>query len=296
MNLQTFLITLESAIALGSVYALLALSFTLVYSSTGYFHLGVGGFVTLGVIGAYVGSVTLGLPWIVTAALVIVLVAGLGLLSEVVAVRPVRGRTKHDHFAVIVSTLAFMILVNAIIELLFGSDELRVPAYWPGDPFQIGDVPVQRIYIVIVSVLAIVALGLEFVMRRTGVGRILRAAQVDPTGLELLGVSFRKVVLGTFALAGGLAGLAGVLISPISYASPFVGTDLLVYGFAAMGVGGFGSFAGSMLGGLVIGLVVAFEPTFASVHLADPLAVLVVLVVLLIFPSGLLGRRAVREV
>lgn len=296
MNLQTFFITLESAVALGSVYALLALSFTLVYASTGYFHLGVGAFVTLGAVGSYVGTVRLGLPWIFTVIVVVLAVAILGIVSEPIAVRPVRGRTRNENFAVIVSTLAFMIVINSLIELSFGGNSLMVPDYLSGAPFQIGNVPIRRIYVIMVGALIVIAFLLELVLRRTGAGRIMRAAQDDSAGLELLGVSFRRVVIGTFGLAGALAGLAGFLVSPVSFASAFVGTDLLVYGFAAMAIGGFGSFAGTMLGGLVVGVVVAFEPNYLPTQLADPIVLAVALAVLLVRPTGLLGRRQLREV
>ncbi|MBW0089860.1 branched-chain amino acid ABC transporter permease [Pseudonocardia sp. KRD-184] len=296
MSVQTFFVSLQSGIGLGSVYALMALSFTLVYSATGYFHLGIGSFVTLGAVLAHVGTVGLALPWTVTAIGAVVLVAALGVVSERVAVRPLRGRGTNEHFAVMVSTLAFMIVVEALVEFGFGAEERTVPAYLDGPPLDVFGVPVRRVYLVMVVVLAVVALVFELVMRRTEAGRILRAAHSDPTGVELTGVSFGAVVLGTFALAGGLAGLAGVLISPVSFASPFVGTGLLIYGFAAMAIGGFGSFAGAMAGGVLIGLVVAFTPVFGSTNLVDPLVLALVLVVLLLRPTGLLGRRVLRTV
>jgi branched-chain amino acid transport system permease protein len=294
--MQAFLTGIVGAVGLGSVYALVALSFTLIVASTGYFHLGMGAFVTLGAVGAYTGVVTLGWSWWLTALLVIIAGALVGVLSEVVAVRPVRGRALNDHYAVMVATLAFMIVVDSLIELSFGSNQDPVPSYIAGPPFQLGDIPVRRLYIVMAVVLIAVAALLEVMMRRTGTGRILRAAQDDSVGVEILGVSFNRVVLISFAVAGGLAGLAGVLISPISYASAFVGTDQLIYGFAAMAIGGFGSFAGAVTGGYIVGLVVSISPLYLSPNFTDPLLLLVVLVILLLRPSGVLGRKEVRYV
>jgi branched-chain amino acid transport system permease protein len=296
VDIQTFLVSLQSGIGLGSIYALLALSFTVVYSATGYFHLGVGAFVTLGTVLAYVGVVDLSLPWPVTILATVVLVGLLGVLSEVVAVRPIRGRGANETFSVLVSTLAFMIVVQSVIEVFFGSEDQTVPPYAGGAPFTLFGVPIRQVYVIMVAVLVVVAVAFELVMRRTDVGRVLRAAHDDPTGVELLGVRFDRVVLLTFGLAGALAGLAGALISPVSYASPFVGNNLLIYGFAAMAIGGFGSFAGAMLGGLIVGVVVAFEPIFLSTFLTDPIVLLLVLVILLARPTGLFGRRILREV
>ena len=296
MNTQTVLVSLQSGIGQGSIYALLALSFTVVYSATGYFHLGIGAFVTLGTVLAYVGVVDLSLSWPLTILAAVVLVGLLGVLSEFIAVRPIRGRGTNQTFSVLVATLAFMIVVQSVVEVFFGDNDQTVPPYGGGSPFSVAGVPIRQVYLIMFAVLVVVALGFELVMRRTDVGRVLRAAHDDPTGVELLGVRFDRVVLLTFALAGALAGLAGALISPVSYASPFVGNDLLIYGFAAMAIGGFGSFAGAMIGGLIIGVVVAFEPVYLSSYLTDPIILLLVLVVLLARPTGLFGHRALREV
>lgn len=296
MDTQTVLVSLQSGIGQGSIYALLALSFTVVYSATGYFHLGIGAFVTLGTVLAYVGVVDLSLSWPLVIFAAVVLVGVLGVLSEIIAVRPIRGRGTNQNFSVLVATLAFMIVVQSVIQVFFGSSDQTVPPYAGGSPFSVFGVPIRGVYVIMFAVLLVVALAFELVMRRTDVGRVLRAAHDDPTGVELLGVRFDRVVLLTFALAGALAGLAGTLISPVSYASPFVGNDLLIYGFAAMAIGGFGSFAGAMVGGLIIGLVVAFEPVYLSTYLTDPIILLLVLVVLLARPTGLFGRRALREV
>jgi len=197
---------------------------------------------------------------------------------------------------VIVSTLAFMIVVSSVISLWFGTDELRVPAYIVGEPFRFGDVPVRRVFVVMTLALALVATTLELIIRRTETGRVLRASQDDPVGVELMGVSFRRVVLVTFGLAGLLGALAGLLISPVSYASPFVGADLLIFGFAAMAIGGFGSFAGAIAGALLIGTVTSFSPLFLRTQFTKPLILLLVLVILFARPTGLLGRRQLRAV
>ncbi|MEI7547257.1 MAG: branched-chain amino acid ABC transporter permease, partial [Actinomycetota bacterium] len=120
--------------------------------------------------------------------------------------------------------------------------------------------------------------------------------QDDPVGVELMGVSFRRVVLVTFGLAGLLGALAGLLISPVSYASPFVGADLLIFGFAAMAIGGFGSFAGAIAGALLIGTVTSFSPLFLRTQFTKPLILLLVLVILFARPTGLLGRSQLRAV
>lgn len=293
---QSLLIGLSTAFGMGSVYALVALSFTLVNSATGYFHLGMGAFVTLGAVLAYKGAVSWELPWLVIFPGVMLIGAIVGGISETIAVRPIRGRTPNDNIAVVVSTLAFLIVTGEAIALWFGTEELRVPAYIDGPPFDMWGVPVRRVFVVMTATLVVVAIAFEVAMRKTDVGRILRASHDDPTGVELLGITFQRVVRLTFCLAGAFAALGGVLVAPVSFASPFVGANLLLYGFAAIAIGGFGSFAGALLGAFIVGLVTSISPLYVSTDLTRPIVLLVMVVVLLVRPTGLLGRRGLRAV
>ncbi|WP_196073193.1 branched-chain amino acid ABC transporter permease [Nakamurella alba] len=295
-SLQSLLTALVSGLGMGSAYALVALGFTLVFSATGYFHLGVAAFVTLGSVGAYVGVVGLGMGWGLTILLVLVVGAVGGALTELITVRPVRNRTKNDRTAVMLTTMGFLIAVDSIAALWFGSEKLRVPSYWDGEPFQLGSVPVRRVFAVMIVVIVVVAVALDIVLRRTSMGRILRAAHDDPQGIELMGVNFQRTILISFALAGAFGVLAGLLMSPVTFSSAFVGFDLLLYGFAAMAIGGFGSFKGAIIGASAIGIVVAMTPLFVTPAAINPLVLLLVVVVLMIRPTGILGLAEVRKI
>lgn len=292
----TWFVGIASGVGLGSVYALVASSFTLVITSTGYFNFALISIVTVGTVAAYETQVGFGYPPLLAGAVVVGIGALLGLASERLAVRPLQGRSTDDHQAVLVGTIALSLVLQSVTALTWGTTSERVPAYVGGPPIMIGDVPVRRVYVVMTLVLIVFTLLFECILRRTRAGRLLRASQEDRVGAELLGVDVRRVVLVVFAIAGGVAALAGFLIAPVSFASPFVGMEVLLFGFTAMALGGFGSFIGAVFGGLLVGQVVSLSPLVLPAASTRPLIFVMILAILLVAPNGLFGARVVREV
>lgn len=285
-----------AGLGLGSIYALMALSFTVVVATTGLFHFSLGAFITLGTVFSYHLSRTLGWPLYVVVPLIIVGGAVLGVVTRLVAIAPLLRRSSHVVQAVLVATLALGLVSDGFTAVRFGADERRVEPYVSGSPIMIGDVPVRPVFLVMLAVLVVFVLSFETVMRTTQVGRILRASQEDSVAVELAGVRIYRVHNVVFALAGATAGLAGFLVAPVSYASPHVGTGLLLYGFAAMAIGGFGSLYGAVVGGLVVGLITNVLPVFYEPAVTRPVLFVVIVAILVLRPSGIFGKGAVREV
>jgi branched-subunit amino acid ABC-type transport system permease component len=292
--MTSFFVGLSSGIGLGSVYALVALSFTVIIASTGLLHFAIGSFVMLATVGAYMMLAAAGLPTVVSLLVVLLLGAAVGILSEVIAVRPFYGRTDDLGTRVLVSTLGLALILDAVVLLTFGPEPRGVPAYVTEEPWLIGGVPVRPVYLVMTVVVAVLALALWLFLQRTRAGQVLRAYQDDPDGTRLLGIRTSRVVIGTFGLAGLLAGLAGFLVAPVTFASPFVGAELLLKGFAAMAIGGFGSFTGALWGGLIVGLITGLLPLYLSVAAVTPAILLFMVVLLIVSPSGLFGEKKMR--
>ena len=295
MSLTTLGVGIATGLGLGSVYALIAVSFTLVIASTNYFNFALESVVSLGAIGAYVLAASLHLPIIPTLIIVCLGGAVAGALLDFIAHRPFEDRASNVGLAVLLASIGISIAIDAAAGLLFGTTPRSVPTYVSPSPIVIDKVAVNPAYIVMVVAVIIVAASLELVFRRTSIGRLLRATQGDREGAALLGENVNRVTTGVFAASGLIAGLAGFLITPITSASPSVGTTLVVPAFAALAIGGFGSFRGALGGGLAVGLIGGIVPLYANPQLVNPILLGVIFLVLVARPHGLFGKSAARE-
>lgn len=296
MNLTSLGIGIATGIALGGVYSLIGLGFTLVVASTRLFLFVFESVVSLGGILAY--FFLNDEHWPIGAAIVTICVIGAlaGLLLDVTVHRPLIGRVRDMNIAVLVATIGLSIAVDAALSLIFGGDPRQTEAYASATPFIIAQIPVQWSFVVIVAVLVVIAAGFGWMLRSTSIGHQLVALQQDPEGAELLGIRVGRLRTGVFALAGLLSALAGFLITPIADASASTGSTLIIPAFAAMAAGGFGSFTGAIVGGMLVGLVEGIVPLYTTVNAVNPILLGVIVVVLLLRPVGLFGRpELVRE-
>lgn len=284
---------LVAGLATGSIYALIALGYNLVLASSGVFNLAQGANVTIGIIGSYVLITRYGLP----APLVVLLMAlaggMLGLLAERIAVRPFMGTPRHLGEDTLVSTLGLGLAITAIVTLLFGVQVYPMAAYVPGSTLFVGSLGIEPIYIVMIAFTAFVALVTEVLLYVTSAGIIMRATISDREGAELMGVSVGRVIQLSFALSAALGAVSGFLIAPVVYVSVTAGANAAIYGFAALAVGGFGSFRGALVGGLLIGIVSSMIPVFFEPFWAAPIIFVALLIFLAFRPSGLFQRGGV---
>lgn len=301
-GIGTVEVGIVSGIGLGCVYALVALAYNLVLASSGVFNLGQGGIISGATILTFVfgQKYHLGVPLVIFLVLLIGL--AVGLLSELVAVQAFLGFGGQIAEETLVSTLGLGLVLTALAALWFGSDAQPVQSYVSGHPMFMGNIPIAPIYVVMLISTALVGLGIEVVLRYTGIGLVTRAIIADPEGAALLGIAVVRVVQFAFVVAGGLAALAAFLIAPITSASAFVGDSVSLYGFAALAIGGFGSFRGAVIGGLIVGLGSAVAQVFLSPLWSRPFIFFLLLLTLVVKPAGLFGRagmfgaRASREV
>jgi branched-subunit amino acid ABC-type transport system permease component len=296
------LLGIVTGLGLGSIYALIALSYTLILAASGVFNFAQGSVVALGTLAAYYLGSVLHIPFVALVIASLGVGAMVGALTYTLAVQPFTKQLGNLTHLTLVSTVGLGLAFSAALSLAFGSDTHTVPSYAGNQPLLIAHLPIQPIYIVMFVTAGVISVGMDQVMARTKLGLVFRATVLDREGATLMGISSRRVAVSAFVVAGCMAALAGVLIAPATSASPSVGNDLALYGFTAMAFGGYGSFRGAILGGLAVGMVGGLVPVFTNPHLTTPIAFLLLLVVLVIKPVGLFGARgmlgaaAIREV
>ena len=297
MGLEDLLALLTTGITMGAIYAMVAVSFNIAYKPTNVFNMAQGELVMMGAMLAWTLMTVHGLPWIVGLAGVMAAVAAVGLLEERVAVAVLLKRPSHHH-GWIISTLAFSIIVINVGDRLWGTDPQVVPPI-PGtslDTVQWGALTfsTQQVGVIVVAILSIAVV--EAVYRYTLPGKAVLAVAEDRDAARLHGISPSRLTMTSFALAAAYAALTGVVTAPLVLASTSIGLGLLVKGFMALAIGGVGSNWGALIAGVVLGCVESLSSVSLTPGYRQLLLLGVVLVLLLVRPFGLFGRRSVREV
>jgi branched-chain amino acid transport system permease protein len=245
-------------------------------------------FISLGGMILFSALFAAGLSMPLSLVVAIVGVTLVALLVECLALRPSRSQS---HLVLIFLTIGVSIILRGGMKLIWGKNRMAIP------PLS-GEIPIgllgatllpQTLWILILTSLAIVGLVLFF--RKTAMGLAMRGVAANATAAAVVGLRIGRVKAASFALAGALGGLAGVLITPITTLSYDVGVLLGLKGFAAAILGGFGSFPGAILGGVILGLLESLGAGYISSAYKDAIAFVILLVVLFIRPRGLLGRE-----
>lgn len=289
MTFDQFLQYIFSGITSGSVYALTAIGFTLVFSATRIINFAQGQMVMLGgMLG--VSLYNAGLPLWACFLGAVVMVALISVGMEEVAIRPLM---KKGVLAQIIATVGASFVLETAAMLIWGRDATTLPPFSGEEPITIGQATIvpQTLWVVGLTLVVVIALTLFY--RKSLFGIAIRACAVNPEAARLQGVSYRRVVLFTFALTGGIAAAAGVMITPISFVSYSSGTLLGLKGFAAATLGGLGNPLGAVVGGFALGIIEALGIGVVSAGYKDAIAFVILLLVLFVRPAGLLGAREV---
>ncbi|GGC65033.1 branched-chain amino acid ABC transporter permease [Chelatococcus reniformis] len=280
-----------SALSLGAVYALIAIGFTIVFATKRIINFAHGEFVMLGGVLAVYFSQTLGLPMAAALLATVVCVAAIALVLYLLVLDQKAG----DPLAQVMITLGLAIAIKGAVEVTIGKSTLFLPplssaATWP--VFGIFISP-QAAWIVLT--LVVLSLGLAVVLRTTWLGLSMRAVALDPYAAVLMGVAPRWIAASSFAIAGFFGAAAGALVAPIASASYDNGLFLGLKGFGAAILGGIGSPIGAVVGGLILGLTEALSAGYLSSAYKDAITLSLLFVVLMLFPQGLLGGRALKK-
>jgi branched-chain amino acid transport system permease protein len=271
----------------GSIYALVALGFTIVFAATGAINFAQGEFYMLGgMLGVWFASLGLPLP---AAALAAVLgAAAIAAAFEVLAVRPLGGA---DPLKVVMVTIGGSVLIRQAALHLFGPDEVPLPPFTSGQSVKVMGAAIERqtLWIWGLTILAVIALA--FLYRKTAFGKAMRATALRRDAARLVGVDAKAMVTYSFALAGALGALAGLAVAPLTQTAFDVGAGIGVKGFAAAILGGLGNPVAAVGGGLVLGVLESMTAGYLNPLYKDAVALVVLLAVLFVRPQGLLGGR-----
>ncbi|MEH2090836.1 branched-chain amino acid ABC transporter permease [Nostoc sp.] len=316
MNINLFLQQLLNGLSIGSVYAIFALGYTLVYSILGIINLAHGAIFTLGAYFTYAlmggnfgfngllanAALPIKLPFAIALILGSTLAGLVGVVMERVAFQPLR-RQGSDPLLTVVSSLGVAVVIVNLIQYLIGAESYTYPANTYGNlppAINFGSpenpIPIRSVQVVIFTVSVAIVAILTYFINRTKYGKAMQAIAEDPTTASLLGINSDRFIILTFFISSFLAGLAGTLVaSSVSIAGPYFGIAFGLRGLAVIVLGGLGSIPGAVLGGLLIGLVEAFVPADYSGY-KDAVAFAILFIMLLVRPQGLLGRRFIQKV
>jgi|WetSurMetagenome_2_1015567.scaffolds.fasta_scaffold40783_1 branched-chain amino acid transport system permease protein len=284
---------LINGMVLGSVYALLSLGLTMIFGILGIVNFAQG---ELYMLGAYVGYfliVVQKVPFLL-ALLISMLVMGVfGLLIERFPFRPIQG--KADESMILATVGLSVFLMNGAI-LLFGADPRRVETPFSDVFIHLGtfSISMQRILVFTVTVVLIILL--TFFIRKTRMGKAMRACQQDLNAARIVGIDTKRVSMVTCFIGSALAAAAGVLIAPLFLVSPVMGLKVIAKAFVIVILGGLGNVAGAIMGGFIIGIAENLTAGFISSDLKDIIPFTILILILLLRPEGIFGKQIPEKV
>jgi len=289
MNLGDQLLQyLFTGITIGAIYGMVALGFNIIYSATGIINLAQGEFVMLGGMMMVYLTAIIKLPMVVSFFLSILIVTAIGAAFERTAIHPLKNPSV---ITLIIITVAASILFKGGAMFAWGKHTFSLPPFSGEKPISVLGATIlpQTLWILGIMGATVALLILFFGFTLTG--KAMRACAANRTAASLVGINVRTMVLLSFALSAGIGATAGIIITPIALMNYDRGTMLAVKGFSVAVLGGLGSNVGAVVAGFIIGIMESLGAGFISSGYKDAIALVVLLLVLFIRPSGLLGSR-----
>lgn len=284
---------LISGVATGCIYALVALGFYIVYNASGIINFAHGEFIMMGGVLSSVGAIVYGVGPIVAVPAAMALVACASVLMDRMVLQKARRRS---HITLVMLTIGVGIVLRGLIEVSVGKNVLFPPDFGLVPPLVVMGAYVSSQAIWIMAMLLVTALALWYLLRRTWLGRAMRATAENPRAALLMGISPRLISGIAFFIAGALGALAGALIAPLASASYDNGLFFGIKGFAAAILGGLGNPLGAILGGILIGVIEAVSAGYIASAYKDAVALVLLIAMLLLRPSGLIGGLQIKRV
>ena len=292
--LEQFLQQLANGLILGSVYALLALGYTMVYGIIKLINFAHGDIYMIGAFMGYYLINTLHLNFFVALILSMVGTATLGVVIEFLAYRPLRNSTR---IAALITAIGVSFLLEYGMVFFVGANTRSFPQVIKTVRYTLGPISISNIQLMILGISILLMVGLQFIVQKTKMGKAMRAVSVDSDAAQLMGINVNRTISFTFALGSALAGAAGVLIA-LYYNSlePLMGMTPGIKSFVAAVLGGIGIIPGAALGGFVIGLLETFATAVGLSDFRDAIVYAILIIILLVRPAGILGKNVKEKV
>ena len=285
---------LINGISLGSVYAIIALGYTMVYGIAKMLNFAHGDIIMVGAYVCFFATGQFGLPPIAGVLLAMVVCTILGMVIERLAYKPLR---QAPSLAVLITAIGVSYFLQNSALLLWKSDPKVFTSVVPGGALTLGSVNITYVALVTVLSCVVIMLVLSFFTGHTKLGKAMRACSEDKAAAQLMGIDVNRTISMTFAIGSALAAVAGVLLcSTYPTLMPTTGSLPGIKAFTAAVFGGIGSIPGAFLGGLLLGIIEAMAKAYISTNLANSIVFAVLIVVLLVKPAGLLGRYVPEKV
>ena len=290
-----FLSYLISGISLGSIYAIIALGYTMVYGIAKMLNFAHGDVIMVGGYVSFCAMSYLGLPALPAALLAMLACTVLGIVIERLAYKPLRSAPS---LAVLITAIGVSYFLQNSALLIWKAAPKSYPAVVSGSAeFFGGELKVPYISLLTIVICLVIMLGLTTFVSKSKLGKAMRACSEDKGAAQLMGINVNRTISMTFAIGSALAAVAGVLLcSFISQLMPTTGSMPGIKAFTAAVFGGIGSIPGAFLGGLLLGIIEAMAKAYISMQLANSIVFAVLIVVLLVKPSGLLGKYVPEKV
>ena len=282
-----------SSLASGSMYALIALGFSLIFSTMGLTQFAQGEIFMLGAFFGLTFFVTMHLPFWLSFILAIIATALVACIIERLAFRPLYGSPINY---LLLSTIGVSIFLKNAARIVWGTETFAFPSVLGENPIHIGGIVIipQNLWIIGVGFFFMIVLSLF--LNRTRFGTAMRAVSMNKLAASLMGVNLAWVTLSTMGISAGLGAVAGVMMAPIFHVDATMGSLVGLKAFTAAVIGGYGNLRGAVLGGLTLGLIETLGGGFISSNYRDAIAFIVLFIILYVRPQGMLGSSTTIKV
>ena len=285
---------LVNGIILGSIYALLALGYTMVYGIIKLINFAHGDIYMIGAFVGYYAINSLKMNFWIALVFSMIVCAILGVVIEFLAYRPLRNSTR---ISALITAIGVSFFLEYIMVYFVGADTRSFPQSIKMHTYHFGSISVTNVQLLILVVALVLMVALQLIVKKTKMGKAMRAVSVDSDAAELMGINVNNTISFTFALGSSLAGAAGVLIG-LYYNSiePLMGMTPGIKAFVAAVLGGIGIIPGAALGGFVIGILETLSTAIGLSSYRDAIVYGVLIVILLLRPAGILGKNVKEKV